>query len=88
MTDSIQLNQATLALLGTIGTMLAGVIWTLFQLVKGRMERAENQVDTLIPMARDMVVELKAIREDVARAMRDRPQFQGEPGGDWPGRRG
>lgn len=31
--------------LGAAWTVVSAVIWTLFQLVKGRMERAENQVD-------------------------------------------
>lgn len=63
--NDVTFNQPTLALLGAAWLVLSGVIWTLFQLVRGRMERAESQVDTLIPMARDMVVELKAIRGEM-----------------------
>lgn len=43
--NDVTFNQPTLALLGAAWLVLSGVIWTLFQLVKGRMERAENQVD-------------------------------------------
>lgn len=86
MTD-VTLNSATITLIGSLLGPLLLAVGALFALVKGRLTRAENQVDTLIPMARDMVAELKAIREDMARDLRERYQSQREPGGDWPGRR-
>lgn len=65
MTDGIQLNGPTLAMLGSIAGVLGGVIWTLFQLVKGRMERAEKQVDTLIPAGTEMVGLIRGIKDDL-----------------------
>lgn len=80
--NDITFNPATMAMLGSLGAVLSGVIWTLFQLVKGRMDRAESQVDTLIPMARDMVLELKAIRDDMSRERNERHQFRPDSGGE------
>lgn len=85
--NDVTLNGATITVIGGLLGPLVLAIVALFALVKGRLTRAENQVDTLIPLAKDMVAELKAIREDMARDLRDRYQFQREGGGDWPGRR-
>lgn len=53
MADGVTFTPAALALCGGIGALLCGAIGALFKIafeqLKARAERAERQVDTLLP---------------------------------------
>jgi uncharacterized protein YoxC len=62
--EGIQLNQATLTLLTGISGVFSAVIVALFRLLLGRMDRAERQVDTLLPATTTMVDQVKGLRDE------------------------
>ncbi len=63
----MQINGPTLALLGTVSSVLGAVILALFRLLLGRMDRAERQVDTLLPATTTMTELIRALREEQGR---------------------
>ncbi len=67
MTDSIQINGPTLALLSTVSGVLGAAILALFRLLLGRMDRAERQVDTLLPATTTMTELIRGLREEQGR---------------------
>ena len=78
--EGIQINAATVAAFVAIYGPLSLVIITLFKLLLGRMERAEKQVDTLIPLnasviehIRELKDTIRSLREDLVRERGQRP---------------
>lgn len=67
--DVVTLNGPTITLLAGIGSILSAVIIALFRLLLGRMDRAEKQVDTLLPATQAMIEQLRGLREDLARSL-------------------
>lgn len=62
--DGVYLNQATITLFGVILTPMTTVIVALWLMLKGRLDRAEKQVDTLLPALNTMSESLRSIKED------------------------
>lgn len=61
--EGVLLNQATIAAFGAVLTPLLSAITFLFFIVKGRLDRAEHQVDSVLALTPEMLNLLKSQNE-------------------------
>lgn len=63
--DGVVLTQGTIIIIGMILTPFTATIIALYKLLLGRLKRAEDQVDTLLPVTNAVVESLKTVREEL-----------------------
>ena len=71
MTNDIVLNQATINLIGTILAPFILAISTLFWISVGRTNRAEKQVDELIPLNEEMLGVIVGLKDAIKTLQED-----------------